>query len=70
MIELNIDDIRRDLAEKNGLKKAEKSVCCFNCKHWGYNCGKVLNSQCESKCQLRKENTCSSNWCKKFEVEE
>jgi hypothetical protein len=68
MADLNLDNMRAELAKQNGLG-ISKQVACYYCKHWGYNCGKVITSQFESKCQVRKENTCSSNWCRRFEVE-
>ena len=45
--------IRQELCERYGYTDPYK-VCCYNCKYWGFNCGKVLNSQCESRCTKRK----------------
>lgn len=45
-------EIREELANRYNFKI--RDVCCYHCRYWGYNCGKVLNSQCESRCTKRK----------------
>ena len=45
---MTAQEIRNELANRYGYEDARK-VCCYNCKYWGFNCGKVLNSQCESR---------------------
>lgn len=58
--------IRQELCERYGYTDPYK-VCCYNCKYWGYNCGKVLNSRCESKCTKRKKDwTWASQYCRGF----
>ena len=46
-------EIREELA--NRYKFEIRDVCCYHCKYWGFNCGKILNSQCESRCTKRKK---------------
>lgn len=42
-------------------------VCCYNCKYWGFNCGKILNSQGVSRCTKRKKDwTWASQYCRGF----
>lgn len=60
---------RADLAAKLGLEDLSH-VRCLNCKSWGWNCGKTMNSMGESICIHRKwpdRRTASYQWCKKFE---
>lgn len=35
-------EIREELANRYNLEI--RNVCCYHCKYWGFNCGKVLNS--------------------------
>lgn len=46
-------EIRKELANRYNLEI--HNVCCYHCKYWGFNCGKVLNSYCESRCTKRKK---------------
>ena len=58
--------IRQELCEQYGYTDPYK-VCCYHCKYWGYNCGKVLNSQGESRCTKRKKDwTWASQYCRGF----
>ena len=63
---MTAQEIRNELANRYGYEDARK-VCCYNCKYWGFNCGKVLNSYCESRCTKRKKDwTWSSQYCRGF----
>ena len=63
---MTAQEIRNELANRYGYEDAHK-VCCYNCKYWGFNCGKALNSQCESRCTKRKKDwTWSSQYCRGF----
>ena len=53
---MTAQEIRNELANRYSYEDARK-VCCYNCKYWGFNCGKVLNSRCESRCTKRKKRT-------------
>lgn len=56
---MNPKTIRQELCERYGYTDPYK-VCC-------YNCGKVLNSRCESKCTKRKKDwTWASQYCRGF----
>ena len=58
-------EIREELANRYNLEI--RDVCCYHCEYWGYNRGKVLNSQCESRCTKRmKDWTWSSQYCRGF----
>lgn len=58
-------EIREELANRYNLEIHD--VCCYHCEYWGYNRGKVLNSQCESRCTKRKKNwTWASQYCRGF----
>lgn len=46
-------EIREELANRYNFEI--RDVCCYHCRYWDYNCGKVLNSQCESRCAKRKK---------------
>ena len=46
-------EIREELANRYNLEI--RNICCYQCKYWGFNCGKVLNSYCESRCTKRKK---------------
>ena len=56
---------RESIAQEQGLA-CGNDVRCYNCKAWGYNCGKVMNSMGESRCAQRKGRTASYQWCKHF----
>ena len=59
--------IRQSLAEKYNLSDPKK-VCCYYCKNWGYNNGKVINSKCESRCLKNKKwLTWASQFCRNFQ---
>ena len=63
---MTAQEIRKELADHYGYEDARK-VCCYNCKYWGFNCGKVLNSQSESRCTKRKKEwTWASQYCRGF----
>ena len=63
---MTTQEIRNELANRYGYEDARK-VCCYNCKYWGFNCGKVLNSYCESRCTKRKKDwTWASQYCRGF----
>ena len=55
------------------LVVAQKNHCeipcvnCGQCKYWGYNNGKPMNSVGDSKCLLRKTTTWKFSFCKHFE---
>lgn len=63
---MTAQEIRNELANRYSYKDTRK-VCCYNCKYWGFNNGKVLNSLCESRCTKRKKDwTWSSQYCRGF----
>lgn len=58
-------EIREELANRYNLEI--RNVCCYHCEYWGYNRGKVLNSQCESRCTKRmKDWAWASQYCRGF----
>ena len=58
-------EIQKELANRYNLEI--RNVCCYQCKYWGFNCGKVLNAQCESRCTKRKASwTWASQYCRGF----
>ena len=58
-------EIKKELAERYEVE--ERQVQCYNCRYWGFNCGKVLNSRCESRCTKRKKDwTWASQYCRGF----
>lgn len=58
-------EIREEIANRYNFEI--RDVCCYNCEYWGYNRGKVLNSQCESRCTKRKADwTWASQYCRGF----
>lgn len=62
--------IREQIATEQGIDV--KCVKCYHCAMWGYNCGEVMNSMGESRCQFggkSNQKTCSFNWCKHFQKE-
>ena len=64
-----LEQIRADIAVAQGLQQAD-TVRCLNCKAWGWNHGKTMNSMGESICKYREwpdRRTASYQWCKKFE---
>lgn len=64
-----VEAVRADIAAKFGLEDASY-VRCLNCKSWGWNHGKTMNSMGESICKHRSwpdRRTASYQWCKKFE---
>ena len=56
---------RARLAKSQGLPEAN-DVRCYHCKRWGYNHGKLMDSQGHSKCAKHGYQTASSQWCKHF----
>lgn len=64
-----VEAARVNIAAKLGLEDT-LYVRCLNCKAWGWNHGKTMNSMGESICKYRKlhdRRTASYQWCKKFE---
>lgn len=51
---MNPKNIRQELCEQYGYTDPYK-VCCYNCKYWGDNRGKVLDSQYTNRCTKRKK---------------
>lgn len=63
---MTAQEIRNELANRYSYEDTRK-ICCYNCKYWGFNCGKVLNSRCESRCTKRKKDwTWASQYCRGF----
>lgn len=64
-----VTQTREDLAAAYGYTDCTY-IRCLNCKAWGWNHGKTMNSMGESICKYRKwpdRRTASYQWCKKFE---
>lgn len=63
-----LEQIREEVAKNQGLKCGEDARC-YNCKKWGYNRGRVMDSMGQSKCYRDKTTgkTASYQWCKRFE---
>ena len=58
-------EIQKELANRYNLEI--RNVCCYQCKYWGFNCGKVLNSYNESRCTKRKKDwTWARQYCRGF----
>lgn len=66
MATIHPNEIKRELAEWYDVE--ENKVCCYYCKYWGYNCGKVLNNVGESHCLVKKKDnkTASYQFCRKY----
>lgn len=63
---VNLEERRVQLAKENDT--IPEKVECYFCKHWGYNCGKILSAYSMAQCQKTKgKRTVSYNWCKLFE---
>lgn len=64
---MTADEIKAIVAE--GQNCAIEEVCCRNCKYWGWNRGKVMNSMGECRCYHRKDRakTWSRQFCRGFE---
>ena len=59
-------EIREKLANRYSYEDIRK-VCGYDCRYWGFNCGKVLNSRCERRCKKRKKDwTWASQYCRGF----
>ena len=64
-----LEQMREEIAKSQGLECGE-DVRCYQCKKWGYNCGKVMGSVGQSKCTRGDKitgKTASYQWCKHFE---
>ena len=63
-----LEQRRENIAKEQGLA-CGNDVRCYNCKAWGYNCGKYMDSMGQSKCTRRTgagSKTASYQWCKHF----
>lgn len=60
--------IKEEIALRNDCEI--DAIECKNCRYWGYNNGKEMNSTGDSRCSIRREKTFALQFCKKFKKKE
>ncbi len=60
--------LREQIADTFNIQPTK--VCCYHCAKWGYNCGRVLDANSESKCTHSRKSgkTYAGQWCKHFSL--